>query len=375
MKKAVSVITSVLIFSGILAGFATAAEPIKIAAIFAKTGIAAEDNLPSLQFVALAVEEINRQGGILGRKVLVIEIDNQSTPLGSKEAALQAVRLNVTAVIGPDWSSHCMAAAPVLQEAGIPMISPLATSPEVTRVGDYIFRVCFTDPFQGKIMAYFAKADLKAKTAVILTNISSDYSIGLAAVFKKTSEEIGLKILGEDNYTEKEIDFSGMLKKVQVRPPDVIFVPGYSRDSAFLIKQARKMGIKSVFLGGDGWGRDMYNYAGNLIEGNYFSSHWHRDVAFPRVKQLKIDFRKKYGTDMRDSMPLPYDAVIILADAMRRSNSLDRKKIRDALASTKNFLGATGSITFDENRDPLNKDAVIIKFDQATTVFVKSFKP
>jgi branched-chain amino acid transport system substrate-binding protein len=355
----------------------TIAQPVKVAAIFAKTGVAAKDNAPNLQGVSFAVEEINSRGGLLGRQLVVIELDNRSSLIGSRQAALKAVELDVAGVIGAAWSSHSLAIAPVLQKAEVPMISPISTNPKVTLVGNYIFRVCFTDPFQGKVMAQFAYRDLKARTAIILTNVNSDFSLGLAEFFRKSFRQSSGKVLLEEDYKEKAVDFSTILKKIRILQPDVIFVPGYIRDSALLIKQAREMEIRSIFLGGDGWSGDqMYKYGGKAIEGSYYSQHWHSNVPFPRSRQLLANYHSKYGEKkLPGFLPSAYDAVMILADAIGRAQSLAHKKIRDTLAATENFQGATGTISFDENGDPVSKDAVILKFENGTSVFVKTIKP
>ncbi len=365
-----------LLISGIFA-MAEATETIKIAAIFAKTGIAAKDNAPNLEGVSFAVEEINGQGGLLGRQLEVIEQDNSSNSIGSKQAALKAAELDVAAVIGAAWSSHYLAIAPVLQQAQIPMISPISTNPKVTLIGNFIFRVCFIDPFQGEVMAQFAHRDLKARTAIILTNVNSDFSIGLAEFFEKSFIQSGGKVLWEGEYKEKAIDFSTALKKVRLLQPNVVFVPGYIQDSALIIKQAKKMEIRSIFLGGDGWGGvPMYEYGGKAIEGGYYSQHWHSKVPFHRSQQLQANYHRKYGTKIIPVfLPTAYDAVMVLADAIRCAQSLKHKKIRDTLAATKNFQGATGTITFDENGDPVNKAAVILKFKNGTSVYVKTIKP
>jgi branched-chain amino acid transport system substrate-binding protein len=354
-----------------------AAETVTIAAIFAKTGVAANDNAPLFQGVRLAVEEINSQGGLLGRKLEVIELDNSSSAIGSKKAALKAVELDVVAVIGAAWSSHSLATAPVLQQAQIPMISPISTNPKVTLIGNFIFRVCFTDPFQGKVMAQFAYRDLQARTAIMLTNVNSDFSIGLVEFFKKSFTQSGGKVLWEGEYKEKAIDFSAVLKKVRLLQPNVVFVPGYTKDSALIINQARKMEIRSIFLGADGWSGDqIFKYGGKAIEGGYYSQHWHSKAPFPKSQQLQANYHRKYGIKkLPEFLPTGYDAVMVLADAIHRAQSLKPKKIRDALAATKDFQGATGTITFDENGDPLNKVAVILKFENGASVYVKTITP
>ncbi len=352
------------------------AETIKIAAIFAKSGDTSITDIYSYRGLHLAVEEINNHGGLLGRQVEIIEMDNSSTALGSKKAATKAVELDVSAVIGASWSSHSLAMAPVLQEAGIPMISPISTHPEVTLKGEYIFRVCFTDLFQGKVMAQFAYKDLNARTAVILTNINSDYSMGLAQFFKEAFLKNNGKVLWEEKYLEQTIDFTDVLKKIHSLEPDVVFVPSYPRDSGFLLKQAKKMGVQTLFLGGDGWNATIYDFAAEAAEENYFSNHWHADAPFSKSKKLLKDYRQSYGGgSVIAKVPLAYDAVMILADAIQRAQSLERSKIRDALAATKDFQGATGTISFDLHGDPKNKDALILQFKRGTVVFVKFIKP
>lgn len=376
MKKIVFVLIACFgINLGVL-GIAGSAETIKIAAIFGRTGDAQQYGIASYQGVNLAVEEINNQGGLLGRQVEVIELDNTSTALGSKIAALQAVKFNVTAVIGAAWSSNSLAIAPVLQQEGIPMVSPISTNPRVTLEGNYIFRVCFTDHFQGRVLAQFARQDLNAQTAVILTNITSDYSIGLSQYFRKSFSQSGGEILWEGKYLEKAIDFTDIMEKVRQLQSDVVFSSGYERDSSLLLKQAALIGIQTIFLGGDGWSEKMYRYVGKTIEGNYFSDHWHPEVPFPISKKIQAQYRHKYGEGVIiAAFPLAYDAVMVLADAIRRAQSLDRQKIRDALAVTTNFQGATGTITFDQHGDPTGKNVAILKFERGTIVFVKSFTP
>jgi branched-chain amino acid transport system substrate-binding protein len=241
-EQRVSSILSALLFCLTLSVPCAAFEPVKVAAIFAKTGLASHTDAFALRGVALAVEEINENGGLLGHPVQLIEIDNQSTPLGSKQAAKTALNLGVTAVIGCCWSSHSLAMAPLLQEASVPMISPLSTNPEVTRVGDYIFRVCFVDSFQGQVMARFAIEDLHARSAVVLINVSSPYSMDLSDFFIKSFTAAGGQVLWKGKYREKAVDFSEILDEVRRHAPDAVFLPGYAPDSALIIRQATANG-------------------------------------------------------------------------------------------------------------------------------------
>jgi len=371
-----TLLSAIVLYGGLsMLSVLAAADNIKIAAVYAKSGVAAVNNATNFQGITLAVEDLNKQGGLLGKTLEVIEIDNKSTPLGSKQAALQAVQMEVTAVIGASWSSHSLAMAPVLQDAKTPMISNFSTNPKVTRIGDYIFRACFTDPFQGKIMAGFARKDLQAQTAVILKNVSSDYSLGLAEFFHTAFLANGGQILWEGIYKEKAVDFTAVLQQVQTLQPDVVFVPGYERDSGFLIKQARKMSIEAVFLGGDGWGNQMFDYGGATVEGNYYSSHWHRDIPSASSQKLVTHYRQRFGKEAAKNVALAYDSVMLLANAIRKADSLDRQKIRDALAATQDFPGIAGTITFDANGDPMDKDAVILQLQNGTSAFVKTIKP
>lgn len=353
-----------------------AVETVKVAAIFAKTGEAATPNLMYFYGARMAVDEINRKGGLLGRPVELIEIDNQSTALGSKAAAEAAVKEGVIAVIGGSRSSYALAMAPVLQAARIPMISPSATIPELTLTGDYIFRACFMDDFQGAVMAAFALKDLRAKTAVVLTNTGNKYSMGLARMFIEHYRKAGGTILLEREYLEDVTDFRAILEQVGPLKPQVVFIPGYGKDAGVIMKTASEMGMKLQYLGGDGWGEDLiYQYAGVAVEGSYCCSNWNRNNPDRHSRQFVEAFEKSYGRIMSFSPPLAYDSLMLLADAVRRANSLDKAKIREALASTRGFKGVTGEITFDENRNPRNKQAVILKYEKGSTVYVKTFKP
>ncbi len=353
------------------------AEPVRIAAVFAKTGqaVVVHGIRPEFSAVQLAVKELNSRGGLLGHPVEVLEFDNRSTALGSKQAAEEAVRGKVIAVIGATWSSHSLGMAPVLQKAGVPMITPVSTSPQVTLAGDFIFRACFIDDFQGAVMAAFAFRDLKAKKAVVLTNTGDKYSLGLAAFFMERFSRLGGQVLLEGDYIGSAVDFTHLIKKMRSLKPDVCFIPGYVRDTGYIIKQSKEMGIQAVFLSGDAMSDDIYKYAGSSANGTYFSTHWHPESSEKKSRQFVQAYQKSYGK-IGDATPaLAYDAVMLLADAVTRAESPDPKKIRDALAVTRGFKGVTGEITFDNNRNPVNKSAVILKFENGKSVYVKSIRP
>jgi branched-chain amino acid transport system substrate-binding protein len=370
--------TAILLSLCLTATCAIADPTVRIGAIYGKTGAAALPNNMDLNGIRLATEELNARGGLLGKhRIELVEVDNQSSALGSKAAARKAVEAGVIAVIGASWSSHSLAMAPVLQDARIPMISSGSTNPEVTLAGDFIFRVCFIDDFQGLVMAQFAFRDLGARKAVVLTNAGNKFSIGLAARFIDRFRKLGGRILWEGDYLEDASDFTAILGKVRNLTPEVVFLPGYSKDSALIIKEARKLGIQAVFLGGDGWTdvTGMYQYGGASLDGTYYSSHWYPDPGSPQNLVFMKKYEKRFGTAPDSASALGHDAMMVLADAVTRANSLDTGRIRDALAATRAFKGVTGEITFDKNRNPVNKPAVIMKFENGKSVYVKTIKP
>ena len=351
------------------------ADKIKIAAVFSESGIAAPHNQPLIEMTKLAVRKINEAGGLLGKPVQLLLFDNLSTPIGSAMAARKCVEQNVTAVIGAHWSSHSLAMAPILEEAGIPMISPGSTNPEVTKGKKYVFRACFIDSFQGLAMAKFAYTNLEARTAVVATAIDEDYSTMLGQFFSRAFEKAGGKVLAEIGYRGNATDFSSNIKTIEEHRPDVVYLPGYTRDSGLFIKQAVKMGIRATFLGGDAWD-EIETYAGDAVGGSFQSTPWHPEVPYTASEEMKRFFKAAYSREVaNNSSPLAYDAVMILADAITRAGTDDRKAIREALATTRNFQGATGSITFDENGDPLDKGIIIIEFKDGKKVFTRTIQP
>ncbi len=352
-----------------------AAQPLRIAAIFSETGIAASHNAPLVTMTKLAVTEINARGGLLGRRLELVIIDNQSTPIGATMAAKKAVELGVVAVIGAHWSSHSLAMAPILQKAGIPMISPGSTNPEVTLTGNFIFRACFLDSFQGMAMARFARDELKAESAVVLRNIDEAYSIMLADFFLDAFRKQGGTVLADLEYRGNAIDFQSAISRIKELAPDIVYLPGYTRDSGLMIKQARSMGISAIFLGGDAWD-EIEQFAGASIDGSYQSAPWHPEVPYQPSRELQRLYRRHFSAPITNlSAPLAYDAVNLLAEAIRRAGSADPARVRNALARLENFQGATGTFTFDDNGDPRNKKVIIIRFEDGNRTFYKAISP
>ncbi len=348
-------------------------ETIDIAAIYALTGAAAEGNAYALRGVGYAVDEINREGGILGRKINLLVFDNQSTPIGSTLAAKEAAEANVVAIVGPDWSSHSIAVARVAQEVGIPMISSLSTNPEVTKIGDYIFRICFTDDFQGKVIARFARQDLDATTVVIFVDVTSDYSLKLSEIFRENFEQRGGRVLLELEYKLKQQQFDEEVKKAVKADADVIFIPGHD-ESGLIAKKVQDAGTSSVFLGGDGWSNAVFfRKGGSELKRGYFSAHWSVYLDSDQSRS----FVKKYNIHSQsydDNTALGYDAAMLLTEAITRSTSTDRKKIRDAIANTRSFKGVTGTINFNLHGDPI-KSAVLMEIRNGKPRYLKTLEP
>lgn len=347
-------------------------EAIDIAAIYALTGAAAEANALALRGVGYAVDEINRQGGILGRKINLLVFDNQSTPIGSTIASKRAAKANVVAIVGSDWSSHSMAVARVAQKIGIPMISSYSTNPDVTRIGDYIFRVCFTDDFQGKVIARFARQDLNATSAVTFVDVTSDYSLKLSEIFRKNFEQLGGRVLFELEYKLKLYQFDEEIKRAVKADADVIFIPGHD-ESGLIAKQAQDAGTSSIFLGGDGWSTPVFfRKGGTKLKLGYYSTHWSPSLDTDQSRAFVN--RYSHSETSVVNIALGYDAMMLLASAITRAESTDRKKIRDAIANTRSFKGVTGTISFNKHGDPV-KSAVFMEIRNGKPRYLKTLEP
>lgn len=349
---------------------------VEIAVIVAKSGKAEAYGRAAIQGAQLAEDEINQAGGVLNHRIELVVLDNQSSALYARKAALMAVYRKVIGVVGAVWSTHSLAAAPVLQKNQIPMISPGSTAPEVTQIGDYIFRTCYTDEFQGELLADFAFEAIGHRRAAVLTNISETYSQILAKYFITHFINKGGDVIYNEGYMGNAIDFYSILDPLRKLEPDVVFIPGYTRDSGLIIKQARTMNIDAVFLGGDAWETSVTDVAHGALQDSFFSTHWHPKVPYRRSNVFISRFKTAFGNaPISAYTPLAYDALWLFADAIKRAKSLDKIKIRNALANTRQFKGATGTITFNANGDPVNKGASMLKFENSRWRFFKSFEP
>jgi len=352
-------------------------ETIKVGEFASLTGKEATFGISSHEGTLLAIEEINAAGGVLGKKLELLTEDTQSKP-GEPATVVNKLiaRDGAVAILGEVASSRSLEAAPICQQNKIPMISPSSTNPKVTQVGDFIFRVCFTDKFQGDVLANFATKTLKAKTAAIFTDVKSDYSKGLAKYFKDKFSGNGGNISTELDYNGGDKDFKAQLTAIKSANPDCIFVPGYYTDVALICIQSKQLGLNVPLFGGDGWESEKLVEIGkDAVEGQYFSTHFHPDVGSELGRKFVEHYRKRWNGKSPDALAAcGYDSALVLADAMKRAGSSEGQKVRDALAATKNFQGVTGVITMNENRDA-TKSAVILQVKDGKYKFLETVAP
>ena len=355
-----------------------AQDTIKVGEYASLTGKEASFGQQSHKGLTLAIEELNAAGGVLGKKLELITEDNQTKPGESATAVKKLIsRDKVVALIGEVASGRSLEAAPIAQAAKIPMIAPAATNPKVTQTGNYIFRVCFIDPFQGTVMAKFAQTDLKAKKVAVLSSVSNAYSVGLAKFFKETFTANGGIIVSEKNFSEGDKDFRAQLTAVKAAGADAVFVPSYYTEAALIARQARDLGLNVPFFGGDGWVADqLIEIGGEALNGCYYSTHFSPENQDPVVQAFVKKFKARWGANENPDAfaALGYDAAYVLVDAIKRAGSTEGPKLRNALASTKNFSGVTGVTNIDANRDA-SKPAAIIAIKNGKLEFLKTVAP
>jgi len=342
----------------------------------ALTGDQAAFGTSTVAGVKLAADEINAAGGVLGRKIRLVIEDDQGRP---DEAASVMTKLitsnNVTAVIGENSSNQSLAAAPIAQSNGVPMISPSSTNPAVTEKGEFIFRVCFTDPYQGRALASFVRNQLKLDTAAILVDKKNDYSVGLATVFRQQFEGAGGKIVAEQSYSGGDSEFRPQLTTIRAARPQALFIPGFYTEVGQIAIQARDLGLNVPLVGGDGWDSPaVIQIGGKSIEGSYFSDHYFVGDPRPVVQTFVNEYRKRHGKNPEATAALGYDALKIFAQAAERAKSLDRKAIRDQIAVTTNYQGVSGTITMGADRNPI-KPVAMIKIENGQMKFAGWVEP
>ncbi|HSI32074.1 MAG: ABC transporter substrate-binding protein [Phycisphaerae bacterium] len=344
------------------------------------TGGTATFGTSTKEGIDLAVKEINDAGGVLGKKIRVVHEDDQSKSEQATAAVFKLINQDkVVALIGEVASTRSLAAAPTAQRSRVPMLSPASTNPKVTQTGDYIFRSCFIDPFQGAAMADFLmKSDKgpKVKRVAVLYDVRNDYSTGLREFFTNTVKAGGGQIVADEAYGEGDTDFRAQLTKIKQANPEAIYVPGYYTEIGLIARQARDLGVNVPLCGGDGWDSEkLFEGGGAAINGCYFTNHYSAQEERPAVRKFVADYKAMYGGKTPDAMAiLGYDAMRIMADAITRAGNTRGKAVRDALAATKDFPAASGTITIDKDRNA-QKPIVVLKVQDGKTSFLTSVDP
>ena len=354
-----------------------AGDVIKIGEFASLTGKEAAFGQSSHKGTLLAIEELNVAGGVLGKKIELVYEDNRSTP-GESATVVQKLisRDRVVAILGEVASGRSLEAAPICQKNKIPQVSPSSTNPQVTEMGDYIFRVCFTDPFQGKLLADFAKRTLKAQQVAILTDVAAPYSVGLTRYFKEPFLAGGGTVVMDKSFSSGDKDFKPQLTAIKAVNPQAIFAPCYYTEAGLIAVQARQLGVSAPLFGGDGWeAPELIQIGGSALEGTYYSTHYSAEDQSPLVQSFVKKFKARFSGETPDAMAaLGYDSAAVLVDAIKRAGGTEGPKIRDALATTKDFIGVTGNTTMDPNRNA-TKSAVIITVKEGRFKYVETIKP
>src|ERR1700747_3089843 len=351
-------------------------DTIKIGEFGSLTGDNASFGTSQNEGVQMAVEEINNAGGVLGKKIDLTVEDNQ-TKQGQTTTIVRKLisQDQVVALVGEVASSKTLEAAPIAQEAKIPLIATAATNPKVTQVGDYIFRVCFIDDFQAVVIARFVLENLHKTKVAFMTDVKQDYSVGLTQFAKDYLLKNGGQVVKQQSYSSGDKDFRAQLTDIKSADPDVIIITGYYPEASLIVRQGRQLGIKAVFVGGDGWdGSSLIPVGGKAIEGAYFSNHFSTEDKSPAVQEFVTKYKKKYNAVPDAFAALGYDATKLLADAIKRAGSTDPDKLRAAIQDTEGFPGVSGKITIGQDRNAV-KSAVIVTIKDGTLKYAETIEP
>jgi branched-chain amino acid transport system substrate-binding protein len=388
MKKKVSFLLASLLVTASFTGCGnntssvSKSDTIKVGLNYELSGPAATYGQSLVNGIELAFEEINKSGGVLGKKLEAVKVDNKSENAeAANVAAKLATRDKVVAMLGPATSGNTKSAASIAVQNKVPLISASSTADDVTvdrngKVREFVFKTCFSDSFQGVVMATFAYTDLGKKNVALLVDNTSDYSKGLAKSFKETYTKLGGNFVTEQAYQAKETDFKAVLTKIKGTNADVLFLPGYYEEVGLIIKQARELGLTIPILGGDGYDSPkLSELAGKTaLNDVYFTNHYSSKDTAPEVVKFQETFKAKYNKDADAFNALGYDMVYLLADALKRSGEVDSIKLKDALASTRNFKAITGNISIDKNHNPV-KAITILQMKNGEQTFLKKLSP
>lgn len=346
---------------------------VRLGVFMSLTGDTAQYGISALNGYRMAVEEANATGGAGGRRVELVVQDTRSDGVETEVVVERLIReVRVHALLGEVVSSRSLAGARVAQREGVPMLTPSATSPDVTAVGSYVFRSCYTDIFQGAAIAYFATGQLGARRAAFLVDRDQRYSVELARLIREDFVRHGGAVVAEQEYDAGAADFSVQLAEVGAASPDVVFIPGYYLEVGLLARQARAIGIDVPLVGGDGWDSPrLYEIGGDAMTGGFYSSHFSAEDPDPQVQRFVADYRRLFVATPDSFAATAYDAARIMLAAVARAPSLERAAIRDALAATREFPGVTGSVTFDEERNAV-KPIVVVRIGNSGHLSVET---
>lgn len=351
-------------------------EVIKIGGLAPLTGGLAIYGITASNASKLAFEEINAKGGILGKKVEFIVYDEKGDSTEAVTAYNRLVDDGIVALIGDITSKPTLAVAEIAAQDNMPMITPTGTQYNITEAGPNVFRVCFTDPYQGVVLANFAQQKLNAKTAAILVNNSSDYSDGIAKSFIEEAGKLGITIVGKEGYADGDKDFKAQLTKIAPTNPDVLVVPEYYEQAALIATQAREVGINATFIGPDGWdgiAKALDKSAYSAIENSYFTNHYSTQDTSEKVQNFIKSYKAKYNEDPSAFSALGYDAAYIVKASIEKAGSTDRKAVVEAMKNI-NYDGVTGQLTFDAKNNPV-KAVTIIKVVNGNYIFDSVIQP
>lgn len=383
LKAATTTLMSVILAASVAGCSSSSSKEIKIGLLNEMTGGNATIGTAAANGAKLAIKEINANGGLLGKQIKAVVADNKSEPSEAANAMTKLLTQDrVVAVTGTFSSSNAIAAASVAEANKTPYLVAGATNPKVTvdektkNVKKYIYRVCFIDPFQGTVAANFAAKDLKVKKAAMLVDNSSDYSKGLAEFFEAAFTKEGGEIVANEAYLQKDTDFKATLTKIKSKGADILYVPGYYEEVGKIVKQAREMGITVPIIGADGWDSPklVEIASASALNNTYFTNHYSVEDTSPKAKAFVEAYTKEYGQKPEALAVLGYDAVYVLADAIKRANSTEAAKIIEALAATKDFPAISGVTTINKTHDA-DKNAVVIEMKDGKQVFKTSIKP
>ncbi|MCD7036362.1 ABC transporter substrate-binding protein [Metabacillus sp. GX 13764] len=385
-RKTAGIILSLAVTASLMAGCSSSTsgsggDTIKIGANLELSGGVASYGQSISEGLKLALEEINKKG-IDGKKLELVSVDNKSDASEATSGALKlATQDKVAAIIGAATSTNTIAQVQIANDQKVPLITPTGTNPAITvkdgKVNDYVFRTCFIDPFQGTVAANFASNTLKVKTAAVFIDSSSDYAKGLASAFKESFTKNGGSIVSEEAYVAKDTDFHSTLTRIRSKNPEFIFLPGYYEEVGLIVKQAREIGLKMPIMGGDGWDSPkLTEIAGAVpLNNTFITNHYSSGDSDPKIQAFVKAYQTKYSSKSPDAFAaLGYDTAYYLADAIKRAGSADPKKIKEALASTKDLQLISGKLTLDKNHDPV-KSASILEYKEGKQEFNSKVNP